>query len=787
MNEGAAAERESRRRRLDLGLALLVLFVVALNLPYLDARILPLHDSFYSFVNFQIFYNEFFFERDLAHWYPYCGYGLPADLQQLISLTPMSYVVGLAGALVRATDTLLLFKLSVVGEQLVYVIGTYLLARRLFASRATALALGVAAAGTLVWYAQLWFELRFFYLLPVILYCVVTFLERRRSEWLWLAGIACVAWSMGNVPYFVPLWGFVLLICVAGAAWRYQGEWSRLFARTGPNLLLLFALGFGVVVYVHFAFHALDFLVMHVTGRDPLTTEVDLETFRTYGGNADLFTVARSFLLGWPIHLPWGSGADNSAYIGLLPLAGVGMAFAFERSRLFLGIGAALIALVWLSLGGIFTTLVYYLPTLSQYRHVGLVYGLVKALAIIAAGYGIERLWRRPFPLPSRRVLWSSAVVLAVASAGVVPALWHTHVFLRLWLYLVVGVLSLALTRSPKPGLVIALALDLALYQAAVYRQVPKLPPGYGKKLDTVLVHELAYQPRRYASPADAPRSPDSLRAQRALSLTQHPGAMAIYWITYGFAQFDPCWSQYTTELTTQGVNQLLRVARKRGPALDAILGCDAPKLRLVAGATLVEGAGAARDALRTTRTATGPIADVIRLPPVAARPANSETWTPEAGTVQVTQFTLNEVVAQTQVTVPDGAWLVYADAFHPGWRARVDGREAPIAEANLAFKAVWLPSGDHVVRFWYQPGSSYYASYALAAFGLACGLTLLAGLGVAAFPRSADRATRGVSSGWAREPGADARPCRTARALNRCGEASRAGSRRRFADRLPA
>ena len=737
-HEGAAAGGESRQRRLDLCLALLVFFVLALNFRYLDARILPLHDSFYNFVNFHVFYNEFFFERDLAHWFPYCAYGLPADLQQLISLTPMSYLVGLVGALLRVADTLLLFKLSVIGEQLVYVIGTYLLARRLFASRATALALGVAAAGTLVWYAQLWFELRFFYLLPLILYCVVSFLTRRRPEWLWLAGIACVAWSMGNVPYFVPLWGLILLICVAGAALRYQGEWSGLFARTGSNLLLLFALVFGVAVYVYFAFHALDLLVMHVTGRNPLTTEVDLETFRTWGGNADLFTVARSFLLGWPTHLPWGSGADNSAYIGLLPLAGVAMAFAFERSRLFLGIGAALIALVWLSLGGIFASFVYYLPTLSQYRHVGLVYGLVKTLGIIAAGYGIERLWSWSFPLPSRRVLWLSAALLAIASAGVVPAIWHTHVLLRLWLYIVAGVLGLALTRSAKPGLVIALALDLAIYQAAVYRQVPKLSPGYVKQLDTVLVHDLEYQPRRYASPADAPRSPESVRAQRALSLAQHPGAMEIYWITYGFAQFDPCRSQYTTELVTRGVDQLFRVARKRGPALEAVLGCDAPKLRLVAGATLVEDARAASDALRAMTAASGPVADVIRLRPGTPRPPSPGAWIPEAGTVQVTQFSLNELVAQTHVTVPEGAWLVYADAFHPGWRATVDGRDVPVAEANLAFKAVWLPSGDHVVRFWYRPGLSYYASYALAAFGLACGLALLAGLGVAAFPRSA-------------------------------------------------
>jgi hypothetical protein len=127
-------------------------------------------------------------------------------------------------------------------------------------------------------------------------------------------------------------------------------------------------------------------------------------------------------------------------------------------------------------------------------------------------------------------------------------------VLLRLWLYAAVGIAGLALTRSPKPGLVLALALDLAIYQAAVYRQVPKLPPCYMKKLDTVLVHELGYQPIRWAKPADAPRSPDSLRAQRALSLAQHPGATLLI-----VASATILLSQYTKELATRGVDQLLR------------------------------------------------------------------------------------------------------------------------------------------------------------------------------------------------------------------------------------
>ena len=49
---------------------------------------------------------------------------------------------------------------------------------------------------------------------------------------------------------------------------------------------------------------------------------------------------------------------------------------------------------------------------------------------------------------------------------------------------------------------------------------------------------------------------------------------------------------------------------------------------------------------------------------------------------------------------------LVLTDVFYPGWRARVDGVEAPIIRTNYAFRAVALPAGRHVVEFRYEPRS---------------------------------------------------------------------------------
>jgi hypothetical protein len=50
--------------------------------------------------------------------------------------------------------------------------------------------------------------------------------------------------------------------------------------------------------------------------------------------------------------------------------------------------------------------------------------------------------------------------------------------------------------------------------------------------------------------------------------------------------------------------------------------------------------------------------------------------------------------------------YLVLADTYYPGWRAYVDGARAEIVPANHAFRAVFVPPGQHVVEFRYESGS---------------------------------------------------------------------------------
>lgn len=48
--------------------------------------------------------------------------------------------------------------------------------------------------------------------------------------------------------------------------------------------------------------------------------------------------------------------------------------------------------------------------------------------------------------------------------------------------------------------------------------------------------------------------------------------------------------------------------------------------------------------------------------------------------------------------------YLVLSDAYYPGWQATLDAQPAPIERANYAFRAVYVPAGQHLVRFVFEP-----------------------------------------------------------------------------------
>jgi hypothetical protein len=78
----------------------------------------------------------------------------------------------------------------------------------------------------------------------------------------------------------------------------------------------------------------------------------------------------------------------------------------------------------------------------------------------------------------------------------------------------------------------------------------------------------------------------------------------------------------------------------------------------------------------------------------------------------------------RVMVNATEGAWLVVADTWYPGWQAELDGEAVEIYKANYLFQAVYVPPGEHTVHFIYRP-ASFYLGLVLSGIGLLVVATL--------------------------------------------------------------
>jgi hypothetical protein len=72
------------------------------------------------------------------------------------------------------------------------------------------------------------------------------------------------------------------------------------------------------------------------------------------------------------------------------------------------------------------------------------------------------------------------------------------------------------------------------------------------------------------------------------------------------------------------------------------------------------------------------------------------------AGEVAITSFTPNSL--KLAAALNRGAFLVISDVYYPGWEAVVDGKPAPILQADYVLKAVPVNAGAHTIELRFRP-----------------------------------------------------------------------------------
>lgn len=72
---------------------------------------------------------------------------------------------------------------------------------------------------------------------------------------------------------------------------------------------------------------------------------------------------------------------------------------------------------------------------------------------------------------------------------------------------------------------------------------------------------------------------------------------------------------------------------------------------------------------------------------------------------VMIKSYSANEVLIEASV-VDKPKFLVLADTYYPGWKVFVNGVEEHLYKANFTLRGVYLPPGENLVRFVYDPVS---------------------------------------------------------------------------------
>jgi hypothetical protein len=144
------------------------------------------------------------------------------------------------------------------------------------------------------------------------------------------------------------------------------------------------------------------------------------------------------------------------------------------------------------------------------------------------------------------------------------------------------------------------------------------------------------------------------------------------------------------------------RVARiypaKRGQLYE--LKSPQPRSFMVYEAAIAE---TDEEAARLLRERPQAVFSRVVLAPGTQRPEPLEpgSGAPEA---EVTPTTYSARRSGWRVRTDRDGYLFTGDAFYPGWKAELDGKPVPVYRANLAFRAVRIPPGEHLLLYRYEP-----------------------------------------------------------------------------------
>lgn len=760
----------NKRRVMEV--AAVVAFVLILAVWRYGQYVVPTHDSMQAFHVFYFYYCSLFQFGAAPEWLPFHAFGVDGSSINVLCISPSGYLCARLGAWFGVRNVLALYETSFFLDQLVLVLGVYALVGRLLQSRFAVLFVTLSVAATIDWWSQLWWNFRLVLPIPLALALLLSFSQTRRPVFFWLSGIVLIAFLFGGIPYWLPVYFYLFVAAclpLLWADWRVFLEPFRLRAVNGAGAAVLLVL---VGSYAHSASSGTrDQVAVGVPGRNP-DMSVDITDFLSHAGTYPLDWIIQQQIVGYPVRLGWDSGfcPDQTLYVGLAPLVLACLGITALRSPGRRSVLAVFVATYWLTAAGALAMASYYvIPAMSYMRYLCFLYSSAKVWILVLAGFGLERLLARG----TSKTLWVLALITWFAidsccrwmwALGMKGALSAGRLFdveqnpalpLRLVVYLVAILVVVLAERQAKAGVLTpvrsrgfrrmgvakacfaaAVGIDLLLFQVQLGQFLAKPTTILSSRTlnQCFQVRPIPFVAQRTAEPTD-PVGKSALDLSRWI-VSKHRSQLDVK--TYGFVMHDACGSEFFTPTMSKEVNKLWTATKRRVAFFsggirdkgrvttdpDPAFGCYTPKLFLTRAATQV-----ADEAEATRLIHDGfDFSEGVLIETGASQPAPTGQ-TRAAGDVNVVEFGPDRLNVRARVDANGPAWLVYLDAFDPEWTATVDGQPARVQRANIAFKAVEVPPGEHTVVFAFRAGRWITFTRFCMVTGMATCLALAAGL----------------------------------------------------------
>ncbi len=393
---------------------------------FLSTRIPLGHDTLQYLQLQYTFLNDLVINGEIPLWFPFMTKGTVTNIWFVIQNGLLNNLFYPLAPYLKDSNYYYLFYLSLFFDELILLLGTFLLASMLYRNKWAVLFVLITTIGTVNWASQIWWNFHIYYIMPLVLFLYLKAFREKSLASFAAGNFFLFLWSFyGNLIYFLPMLSFFMfvfflsyIICHTWKGLSITGDpqnrgsdiervtvnlsftITRRFVRSirksltvGGILKILAVLLVGAIplfiLYKYVTECGAGEIAYHNVDRDK-TGIVPLTTFLTYGGLTNYSKYIE--LLSGIIKSP-----DNSLYLGGLTicLCFLQIVYLFKKidtDKVVLAFLVTSLLMISFSAGGLVAVLAYFSwPLMKFFRHVGLVGPIIKILAIFIGGFAVDR------------------------------------------------------------------------------------------------------------------------------------------------------------------------------------------------------------------------------------------------------------------------------------------------------------------------------------------------------------------------------------------------------------